>query len=98
MRDWPCYLGWRELARFRGALSVCGTVLTCSSSRTAALGDKLSFAGARFVLSERVREGAQVARDATLAQLVEQLIRNQQVVGSNPTGGSKNTKQTLIAA
>ena len=26
---------------------------------------------------------------ATLAQLVEQLIRNQQVVGSNPTGGSK---------
>jgi hypothetical protein len=25
---------------------------------------------------------------ATLAQLVEQLIRNQQVVGSNPTGGS----------
>jgi hypothetical protein len=24
---------------------------------------------------------------ATLAQLVEQLIRNQQVVGSNPTGG-----------
>jgi hypothetical protein len=28
---------------------------------------------------------------ATLAQLVEQLIRNQQVVGSNPTGGSKNS-------
>ena len=26
---------------------------------------------------------------ATLAQLVEQLIRNQQVVGSNPTGGSR---------
>jgi hypothetical protein len=30
---------------------------------------------------------------ATLAQLVEQLIRNQQVVGSNPTGGSKEIKQ-----
>ena len=28
---------------------------------------------------------------ATLAQLVEQLIRNQQVVGSNPTGGSRKT-------
>jgi hypothetical protein len=27
-------------------------------------------------------------KDATLAQSVEQLIRNQQVVGSNPTGGS----------
>ena len=26
--------------------------------------------------------------EATLAQLVEQLIRNEQVVGSNPTGGS----------
>ena len=31
-------------------------------------------------------------RRATLAQLVEQLIRNQQVVGSNPTGGSKEIK------
>jgi hypothetical protein len=30
--------------------------------------------------------------EATLAQLVEQLIRNQQVVGSNPTGGSKEIK------
>ena len=29
-------------------------------------------------------------RRATLAQPVEQLIRNQQVVGSNPTGGSKS--------
>ena len=28
---------------------------------------------------------------ATLAQSVEQLIRNQQVVGSNPTGGSKKS-------
>lgn len=32
----------------------------------------------------------QARRRATLAQLVEQLIRNQQVVGSNPTGGSRN--------
>jgi hypothetical protein len=31
-------------------------------------------------------------RDATLAQPVEQLIRNQQVVGSNPTGGSRKIK------
>src|SRR5579875_4055346 len=31
-------------------------------------------------------------RKATLAQSVEQLIRNQQVVGSNPTGGSKKIK------
>jgi hypothetical protein len=30
--------------------------------------------------------------DATLAQSVEQLIRNQQVVGSNPTGGSNKIK------
>ena len=30
---------------------------------------------------------------ATLAQLVEQLIRNQQVAGSNPAGGSKEIKQ-----
>src|SRR5271170_4932822 len=29
---------------------------------------------------------------ATLAQLVEQLIRNQQVVGSNPTGGSNEIR------
>ena len=27
---------------------------------------------------------------ASLAQLVEQLIRNEQVVGSSPIGGSKN--------
>ena len=30
---------------------------------------------------------------ATLAQLVEQLIRNQQVVGSNPTGGSRKSNR-----
>ena len=29
--------------------------------------------------------------EATLAQSVEQLIRNQQVVGSTPTGGSKKS-------
>jgi hypothetical protein len=39
-----------------------------------------------------MRLRAERAGDATLAQPVEQLIRNQQVVGSNPTGGSKNTK------
>ncbi len=32
---------------------------------------------------------------ATLAQLVERLIRNQQVVGSNPTGGSMVLKDFL---
>jgi hypothetical protein len=31
--------------------------------------------------------------EATLAQSVEQLIRNQQVVGSNPTGGSKKSRK-----
>ena len=36
---------------------------------------------------------AALARRATLAQSVEQLIRNQQVVGSNPTGGSKKSKK-----
>ncbi len=30
---------------------------------------------------------------ATLAQSVEQLIRNQQVVGSNPTGGSRKANK-----
>jgi hypothetical protein len=30
---------------------------------------------------------------ATLAQLVEQLIRNQQVAGSNPAGGSKKSNR-----
>jgi hypothetical protein len=30
-----------------------------------------------------------IAQDATLAQSVEQLIRNQQVAGSNPAGGSR---------
>ncbi len=34
-----------------------------------------------------------VLEGATLAQLVEQLIRNQQVVGSNPTGGSKKANK-----
>jgi hypothetical protein len=34
--------------------------------------------------------------EATLAQLVEQLIRNQQVVGSNPTGGSKNSSKYKV--
>jgi hypothetical protein len=32
-------------------------------------------------------------RDAALAQLVEQLICNQQVVGSSPTGGSISVKR-----
>ena len=32
-------------------------------------------------------------QDATLAQSVEQLIRNQQVVGSNPTGGSTKSRE-----
>ena len=31
--------------------------------------------------------------DATLAQPVEQLIRNQQVVGSTPTGGSRKSRK-----
>jgi hypothetical protein len=34
---------------------------------------------------------------ATLAQLVEQLIRNQQVVGSNPTGGSNEIKGFFLS-
>jgi hypothetical protein len=37
--------------------------------------------------------GNRRALGATLAQSVEQLIRNQQVVGSTPTGGSNNSKQ-----
>ena len=31
--------------------------------------------------------------DAGVAQLVEQLIRNQQVLGSSPSAGSRNVKQ-----
>ena len=34
------------------------------------------------------RVSCQTARNATLAQLVERLIRNQQVAGSIPAGGS----------
>jgi hypothetical protein len=33
---------------------------------------------------------------ASLAQLVEQLIRNEQVVGSSPIGGSKKMGDTPI--
>jgi hypothetical protein len=32
---------------------------------------------------------------ATLAQLVEQLIRNQQVAGSTPAGGSRKTNKSI---
>jgi hypothetical protein len=42
-----------------------------------------------IVLAKKSRSAA----DATLAQLVEQLIRNQQVVGSNPTGGSRKSRE-----
>ena len=35
---------------------------------------------------------------AGVAQLVEQLIRNQQVIGSSPIAGSKNSKETLHRA
>jgi hypothetical protein len=42
-----------------------------------------------IVLAKKSRSAA----DATLAQLVEQLIRNQQVVGSNPTGGSTKSRE-----
>ena len=48
--------------------------------------DAPSFANLLFPVSER-------ATEATLAQLVEQLIRNQQVVGSNPTGGSRKSNR-----
>jgi hypothetical protein len=34
---------------------------------------------------------------ASLAQLVEQLIRNEQVVGSSPIGGSTTSKDGQIA-
>ena len=34
-----------------------------------------------------------VPQGATLAQLVEQLIRNQQVAGSTPAGGSKKSSK-----
>ena len=33
-----------------------------------------------------------------MAQLVEQLIRNQQVVGSSPISSSKNSRNHLISA
>jgi hypothetical protein len=46
----------------------------------------MSFPRAVFVASYRSSR-----RYATLAQSVEQLIRNQQVVGSNPTGGSNKS-------
>src|SRR5580692_7917721 len=36
---------------------------------------------------------ASTRRRATLAQLVEQLIRNQQVAGSNPAGGSRKSNR-----
>ncbi len=36
------------------------------------------------------------AASATLAQLVEQRIRNAQVVGSNPTGGSLKYKMFYL--
>ena len=39
------------------------------------------YPGARYIFSY-----------AALAQLVERLIRNQQIVGSNPTGGSIKNK------
>ncbi len=42
---------------------------------------------------QRLLKGSYCGRRATLAQLVEQLIRNQQVVGSNPTGGSRRPKK-----
>ena len=35
--------------------------------------------------------------NASLAQLVEQLIRNEQVVGSSPIGGSEFTKVAGVA-
>ena len=44
------------------------------------------------MLTKWALEFQQADRDATLAQLVEQLIRNQQVVGSNPTGGSNEIR------
>ena len=44
------------------------------------------------MLSKRL-EVIAMRQDATLAQLVEQLIRNQQVVGSNPTGGSRKSSK-----
>ena len=33
---------------------------------------------------------------ASLAQLVEQLIRNEQVVGSSPIGGSRNLISSIV--
>jgi hypothetical protein len=44
-------------------------------------------------LEAKARRSRRNGGGATLAQSVEQLIRNQQVVGSNPTGGSKNSNK-----
>ena len=41
-----------------------------------------------FLPRQRVRRYVYCTQEASLAQLVEQLIRNEQVVGSNPTTGS----------
>lgn len=39
-----------------------------------------------------------IVLDATVAQLVEQLIRNQQVAGSNPASSSKTRRNLKIPA
>jgi hypothetical protein len=44
------------------------------------------------MLTKKVRNLG-IDRYATLAQLVEQLIRNQQVAGSNPAGGSRKSNK-----
>ena len=38
------------------------------------------------------RRGKKFKKDATVAQLVEQLIRNQQVAGSSPASSSRNNR------
>ena len=49
----------------------------------------LALAARKITHLRRVLESSVRPRLAGVAQLVEQLIRNQQVVGSSPTAGSK---------
>jgi hypothetical protein len=51
-----------------------------------------SISSVRVFISKSRPSSADRVPNATLAQLVEQLTRNEQVVGSSPTGGSKGVR------
>jgi hypothetical protein len=73
------------------------TAITCNSAEGRGAKDELTLALGGEACEERARTRGFAPQfvPAGIAQLVEQLICNQQVIGSSPIAGSSRTEQAF---